>query len=77
MNRNLFTFADLAVEKKLKKVRKANVLVRIHKLVNWDRLKTILSNVDFRNTSHYGRDCYDPLKMFKVLFLQALYSFSN
>jgi IS5 family transposase len=77
VERNLYTFGDLAVSKKLKKVRKANVLYKILKLVNWERIRSILSIVDFRNTSHYGRDCYDPLIMFKILLLQTIYNLSD
>jgi IS5 family transposase len=77
MKCKIVSFGDVAVSNKLKRIRNANVLVRIHKLVNWGRLKTILSSVDFRNSSHFGRDNYDPLIMFKILFLQSLHNFSD
>jgi IS5 family transposase len=77
MERNLYTFGDLAIQKKLKKVRKANVLAKIHKLINWNKIQEIVSIADSRSKSVYGRDCYDPLTMFKVLFLQAVYNFSD
>jgi IS5 family transposase len=77
MERNIFSFGDMSVQKKLKRVSKSNTLVRINKIVDWHRIQTILSVVDSRNKSHYGRDCYSPLSMFKMLFLQAIYCFSD
>ena len=77
MERYLNTFSDIAVQKKLNRIRKSNPLVRIHKLVDWKAIQNILSIVDCRNTSHYGRDCYAPLLMFKMLFLASIYNFSD
>ena len=77
MDRHLNTFSDIAVQKKLNKIRNSNPLVRINALVDWKAIQSILSIVDFRNTSHYGRDCYSPLSIFKMLFLAAIYNFSD
>jgi IS5 family transposase len=77
MERHLNTFSDLAVQRKLDRVRKSNPLVRINELVDWKPIETILSSVDRRKISYYGRDCYSPFAVFKALFLASIYNFSD
>jgi IS5 family transposase len=77
MINKIASFGDVAVASKIKRMRKSNVLAQIYTLIDWDRIQKILSSIDFRNSSHFGRDNYDPLSMFKVLFLQSLYNFSD
>jgi hypothetical protein len=77
MERTLFTFGGLAISKKLKKIKKANVLFKIKSIVDWKQVQKIVSIVDFRNTNIAGYDCYDPLVMFKILFIQTIYSLSD
>ena len=75
MDRSAFTFADFDAEKRLEEID--HVLKELEEIVDWDRLNAILSVCDFRNTSHYGRDSFSPITMFRIMLVQRIHGFSD
>ena len=75
MNRNYMTFADIEISNRLEKIDHA--LFKIEKIVDWEAINKLLVQTDYRNISYYGRDCYDPEKMFRVMIAQRYYSLSD
>jgi IS5 family transposase len=75
MERELLTLADAEVINILQSVE--NVLLRIDMLIEWDKINDILLTTDFRNSSHYGRDSYSPITMFRVMLIQSIYRLSD
>ena len=75
MNRNYMTFADIEISNRLEKID--HVLFKIEKLVDWEAINKLLEQTDYRNSSYYGRDCYDPTKMFRVMIAQRYYNLSD
>jgi IS5 family transposase len=69
MNREIYTVADHEIEKRVASID--HFLKDVHTLVNWDRIRKVLSKADIRNQSHAGRDCYDPVNIFKVMLVQS------
>ena len=61
-----------------KKVKEANKLVLLLKLINWDRCRKYLKNVHKNDINPQGgQKAYDNLKMFKTLLLQQWHSLSD
>ena len=75
MERNGLSFTDLEIIKKIEGMD--HILLKIDKIVDWSRINRILSSLDFRNISHYGRDCYSPETMYRMFLIQKYYSLSD
>jgi len=45
--------------------------------VDWEIIAVILQKADFRYEGRVGGECYSPLFMFRILFIQRLCSFSD
>lgn len=69
MNREIYTVADHEIEKRVANID--HFLKNVNTLVNWDRIRKVLAKADIRNQSHAGRDCYDPVNIFKVMLVQS------
>ena len=44
-------------------------------IINWDRIKPLLSDLYKNDTEKGGRPNFDPVFMIKIMFLQSLYGF--
>jgi IS5 family transposase len=75
MDRNAFTFADFDAEKRIEEIE--HVLKEIDRITDWNRIDKIVSVCDFRNSSHYGRDSFAPLTMFRIFLIQRMHGFSD
>lgn len=75
MNRNTLTFGDHEMMERLDGID--HTLLKIEKLLDWSRFEQILSKVDLRNSSYYGRDCYSPIVMFRIMLIQHIYQYSD
>lgn len=53
---------------------KDNTLMRLNKLVRWEKIKEKMGNL---GRSGYGPEAYDPLGMLKALILQAWHNLSD
>jgi len=69
------TFADLAVIDRLKSVN--SFLKEIESIVDFDKLKPILSKNGIGNKSAVGVKAYPNTTMFKILMLQKFYNLSD
>jgi len=69
------SFTDLEIIKKIKSMD--HILLKIDKIIDWCEINKILSPIDFRNTSHYGRDCYSPETMYRMFLIQKYYDLSD
>jgi len=76
MNRKSVTFADMEMQKRLKRFSN-HTLMKLLIIIDWVSLEKILSKADLRNTNNYGRDSYSPLIMFKIMLLQKFYDLSD
>jgi len=75
MDRNSLTFTDHEINEQLKDCE--HLLITIDRMVNWSRFRHFLKPTDSRNKSHYGRDCFNPESMLRVLIIKELYCLSD
>lgn len=62
------TFADIEISNRLEKIN--HVLFKIEKLVDWEAINKLLEQTDYRNSSYYDRNCYNPMRT-KVMTIKA------
>jgi len=70
-----FTVADSIVDVKMRS--NDHILRKIKDLIDWSRIEQVLRVDQYNKPNHCGNDYYPPLLMFKMLFLQSLYGFSD
>ena len=75
MDRNSLTFTDNEIQEQLKSSN--HLLTIIDEIVDWSRIRVFLQPTDSRNKSHYGRDCYNPESILRVLIIKELYCLSD
>jgi len=77
MKRNEYTFGDYEIANRLKRLNPDNIVLRINEAIDWKPIQKLVSSLDSRNKNKTGRDCYDPLMMFKIQFIQDLKGYSD
>ena len=75
MERHTNTFADLQIQERLQ--RSDNILLKLDGLFDWTPIRNILSQVDYRNNNHKGRDCYSPETIIRIFIVQLYYNLSD
>jgi IS5 family transposase len=69
------SFSDLSVDKRLEKVN--SFLKEIDNVIDFERLRPILSKNGIGTKNSCGNKAYDSSIMFKILLLQKFYSLSD
>jgi len=75
MKKAEFTTADSIVDVKIRS--NDHILRRIKDMIDWSRIERVLGVDQYNRPNHCGNDFYPPLLMFKMLFIQTLYGFSD
>lgn len=68
MNREIYTVADHEIEVRIAGID--HFLKQVDILVDWKRISKVLAKSDLRYKSNSGRDCYDPISMFRIMLVQ-------
>ena len=72
------TFADLATNERLEKMRANNhLLYRIESLVDWSRIRSMLTIVEYTKPHEGGQVAYSALLMYKMFLIQKYYCLSD
>ncbi|MCL2065320.1 MAG: transposase, partial [Candidatus Cloacimonetes bacterium] len=71
------SFADFEISKSIEARYSKHPLYKIERLVDWEMIASILQKADFRYEGRVGGECYSPLFMFMILFIQRLCGFSD
>ncbi len=69
------SFSDLSVDKRLESIN--SFLKEIDSVVDFEKLRPILSKNGIGTKNACGNKAYNPLIMFKILLLQKFYSLSD
>jgi IS5 family transposase len=77
MKRTEYTFGDYEIANRLKRLNPENIVIKINEAIDWKPIKQIVSPLDSRKKNKTGRDCYDPIMMFKIQFIQDLKGYSD
>jgi len=71
------TIADYIINQTRKSTRIEKKLAEIDSFVSWDRILSIISEIDKTGTEKGGRPRKELRMMVKILFIQYLYNFSD
>jgi IS5 family transposase len=77
MNRNTITFADHDTFLKIQNRKNKPLLFELNEIFDWEAIRNILSVADLRNNRQAGRDCYDPMMIFKAMLIQSIYGMKD
>jgi len=75
MKKTDYSFADMAISEIIKE--RNTDLNRINQLVDWNKIEKVLEVERYNNHNRHGNDYYNPLIMFKMLFIQSYYNLSD
>ena len=75
MNKESLTFADQEISDRLTNCK--HFLKDIELLINWNRIRRILSKVEIKRTSVAGRDAFSSEVMFRIMLIQSWYQLSD
>ncbi len=69
------TFADQELLMRIEGSK--HYLKNVDTLINWKQIRKLLSSLDLKRKNGFGRDCYDPEKMFRVMLIRKWNNLSD
>jgi hypothetical protein len=76
MKSNYPTLGDLSISQKISVMkRKGHMLYKIKSILDWERVQTILSEVEFKKSKEGGQEAYSALLVFRMLLIKNIILF--
>ena len=72
------TFADLATNERLEKMKANNhILYRIDSIIDWSKIRSMLAKAEYTRPFEGGQVAYSAVLMFKMFLIQKYYGLSD
>ncbi len=75
MEKEIITLADQEINERIE--NHEHFLKHIEQLVDWEKIRSILNQVELKRDSVAGRDAYSAEVMFRIMLIQSWYTLSD